>query len=465
MTGRIGNIAKAIVFGLAVFYVVGMAWSSKGFDFRAYYCAGVVAREGHDPYLAQPLHRCEQFRTDAQMADFARQTVLPAPFPGYAIALIEPLSLLPFRIALSIWSVALVLAIGVAAYALHRLTDLDPSLIFAALSLSVAWPSLGLGEVMPFIFCALALCARCAQIGQWELAALAAGAMLIEPHIGLPVCVSLAIWAPRTRAILAGIALSAAALSIATLGPVANGEYITRVLPYHALAEIGADSQLSLTAVLHALHVNDGTAIAAGAASYAGMSVLGIALGRRLAAFYRTDAFLALTPPALAVVGGTFVHVTQTAVAVPLALALIACDPKYRRVFAAVLVLLCVPWVWLGSVNASPFAYVLVLYVALEALPVDFAYGAGLGVCGIVLLLTLSSAQLHSSAPSYPPASIAISSDLAEGGWARENLRYLSSGTLGSWARRAPTWAGLLLVWGAAVLATSRQRGLRSNAT
>jgi hypothetical protein len=106
---------------------------------------------------------------------------------------------------------------------------------------------------------------------------------MLEPHLGLPACLSMFIWWPRTRLpfIIGGTIL--AGISIATIGIAGNIEYFHVILPLQAASEIAAQDQLSLTRMLHILGFPDRVALSAGSASYLGMTILGVAIARRLA--------------------------------------------------------------------------------------------------------------------------------------------------------------------------------------
>ncbi len=82
-----------------------------------------------------------------------------------------------------------------------------------------------------------------ARRGRARAAALCAAATMIEPHLGLPVCIALAIWMPATRLTLALALALLGALSVAALGWATNFEYFTGVLPAHALSEVTRDTQ------------------------------------------------------------------------------------------------------------------------------------------------------------------------------------------------------------------------------
>ena len=72
-------------------------------DFKAFYCAGSVVAHHQDPYVAQPLGTCEATRNLPWMKSHMPTGALPAPLPGYEIALFIPFALLPLPIASAVW--------------------------------------------------------------------------------------------------------------------------------------------------------------------------------------------------------------------------------------------------------------------------------------------------------------------------------------------------------------------------
>jgi TRAP-type C4-dicarboxylate transport system permease small subunit len=421
-----------------------MAIAAQNYDFHAFYCAGAVAREGGNPYLAEPLRACERMR----------DTVLPAPFPGYVIAAMEPLSRLSFASASKIWTAMVVIAIAGCALLLMPLTRSGAAFVAAVLCLSLGVTSLGFGEYVPFFLCALCIAALCAQRGRWAMAAAAASACLIEPHLGVPVCAALFIWQPRTRAILASVALLLAVISVAAIGWGENVEYLTRVLPFHALSEIGSNRQFSLSAIVHALGGSDQWALRAGLFSYATMVFAGVVLARRAARHFRNDAFLVAVPAAAAMIGGSFLHVTQIAAAIPLALLLLREAPQYRAMLSAAIVCLAIPWLWIYQPLLIALAGIFAFYVVWETTQQNAVAACTSAAVVLAALLGLNawSGRHAPTAPAPANARVAIPAQYAESRWAIANLGYWSSGSAVSWAYRAPTWCGLLLVLGSLCL-------------
>jgi hypothetical protein len=179
-----------------------------------------------------------------------------------------------------------------------------------------------------------------------RLAAILAAATLVEPHIGLPACLTLFCWLSPTRRPFVLTAVALAAASVAAGGLPLQREYFANVLPSHAHSEVSNfASQYSLTSLLYALGATRRVALAGGSLSYLAMLAAGLWLARRLQRRFEDEAFFVLTPPALALVGGVFIHLHQMAAAIPLALAVIARTRSRTYALAAVaLFCLAVPW-------------------------------------------------------------------------------------------------------------------------
>ncbi len=255
-------------------------------DFRAFYCAARVASHGARSVSHRaPARRAR--RASAPRLFFAKNpgVTIPAPLPGYAIAALVPLSVLPFAAAATIWSLLLLAAwlaciVALCAVRTSAVGDRVGGVravagcgIAAARRGRARRPRLHLPRRLLRV--AGPACARPRSAG--------AGAM-IEPHLGLPVCIALAVWMPATRVALAMAFGALAALSFAVLGAATNVEYFTSVLPAHALSELGRDTQFSLTAVLAGAGLAPGAAVRAGSLVVCGDDRRGDAAGGRLRA-------------------------------------------------------------------------------------------------------------------------------------------------------------------------------------
>jgi hypothetical protein len=417
-------------------------------DFRAFYCAGRLLTEGADPYRDGPLHACETANGPHLLFEKEPGVTVPAPLPGYAIAAFAPLSRLPFAAAAAIWIAILACATICAALLLARFVGTTSAAAIAALGISVGIASVPFGEVVPIAICAICASAYFAWRGRWTAAALCAAVAMIEPHLGLPVCAALFVWSPAARVTTLGALGALGILSLAVLGPATNAEYFLNVLPAHALSEAARDTQFSLTGALTSLGVKDAVAVRLGMLDYGLMLAAGIYAGGVLSRTRRNDAFLACVPAAFVLLGGTFIHVTQIAAAIPAAM-LLADSPGVKARIAAIagLLLLTVPWImaWspaLGLAPALPIAFLVWHYRRTVLATV-----AGAALAFLVLLGLSRSYGANFGSIGHPATPTAIDRTYAEAPWRDFSLK-TSTGSVASWLARVPTWGGLTLIVG-----------------
>ncbi len=313
-------------------------------DFNAFYCGGHVLNSGADPFRAEPLGTCERVPKPYGLFSLGPNLVMPVPHPGYVLALFSVLARLPFVAAAALWTLLSIAVIALASVVLKRLTGFPLSACFCASALSAGYASIMLGQVVPITFCLIVLAAWYAQQERDTAAALCASAAMIEPHLGLPACLSLFVWRARTRPTFVAAALVLGSISIFALGVDKNVEYLRTVLPAHALSEVPNVKQLSLTYLAHRLGASDETAVRIGDLWYALMLAAGTLLAAPLARRAGTEALLVAFPCALAVLGGPFVHVIEVSIAVPAALILASRIPRYRVLFALCAIALAIPW-------------------------------------------------------------------------------------------------------------------------
>ncbi len=414
-------------------------------DFRAFYCAARVAAHGANPYHTEPLRSCETAIGPKRFFEQNPGVTIPAPLPGYAIGALEPIALLPFGVAASLWGALLVVATVACIAALAACTGLSWEIVLAAFALSVGMLSLPFGEVVPLALACIAMAAYFASRGRWRAASLLGAGAMIEPHLGLPVCIALAVWRPATRIPLAVSFGALVTVSLIALGLRANLEYFTSVLPAHALSEITRDTQYSLSAVLAALGVSSGIAVRAGALWYIAMLVAGSFVAGKLARRMRNDAVLVCLPPAFAVFGGTFIHITQIAAAIPAALLLSTSSARAPRTLAVVaLLMVVVPWGWAIS-PALIFAPAVVGYLAWRYWSENLVAALLAAIATAAICLSLSvMAQAASNVAAHAAAPF-IDSRLAEASWSTFTQKN-STGSLAAWALRLPTWIGLAFI-------------------
>ena len=320
-------------------------------DFDAFYCAGTALRADADPYLAEPIGACERIHKPAPLMSGTPGLAMPAPLPPYALLPFKLLAALPYVAAAIVWTFIGIGSVAIAVWAMRRLTGLPLEALFAAFALTDGYASLALGQIAPIAVAAIALAAMLLAENRDALAAAVAGCTMLEPHLGVPVCVSLFLYRSRSRWPLAAVALAYVAASLAASGLGTSLEYLRSVLPAHALSEIANEKQFSLTYVLHRIGLPDATALHAGELSYLAMTVAGIAAAGVLAKRTNAAAIVAI-PPAFAVIGGPFVHIIQIAAAIPAALMLFATgSPRSHRTIGLAIVALAIPWIQFANLG------------------------------------------------------------------------------------------------------------------
>jgi hypothetical protein len=439
--------AALVVVSLAAlvlqFALVGRTGFFVG-DFSAFYCASKVAAQHQDPYLTEPLRTCELQTGSAKFFKYFPGLTTPAPLPGYVFAALRPLTFLAFPLAASLWICLLILAFGAAVFSIARFASVSWQIPFSALSLSLGVLSIPFGEIVPLCIGFICLAAYFASKGRWLYAACGIAGAFIEPHLALPATIGLAIYARRARLDLAVVILLLGLLSLATIGLSTNLEYFLSVLPAHILSEIFRDTQYSLTEVLVSLGAPIGAAIKVGTVSYLAMVAVGVFAGQRLAKQTGNAAFSVCIPPAFAVFGGTFIHATQIAVAIPATILFASyADGKRRTLAICALLALSVPWGWVIS---------LAILLA-PVFPVGYLAWRYWGNLRAVLVAAVASAALallivvphRGPLQKIPRNAVSIDARLAEHSWGAFTQTFTRHDPV-SWILRSPTWSGLFLI-------------------
>ena len=361
-------------------------------DFNAFYCAGSAMLHHADPYRAEPLGGCERRPKPAPLLTGARGLAMPAPLPPYALVPFVALAWLPYTAAVIVWALCIVLAVAVAAYAVRRTTGLPMLPIVTALALTDGYASLCLGQVAPIAVAAIAVAAMLVSVGRDEGAALAAAFAMIEPHVALPVCLALFVWRARTRLVLVTAALGCAFLSFSLASIPTTFEYLRAVIPAHALSEVVNEKQFSLTYALHRFGATDAAAVRAGELWYVAMLACGVVLSRIVAKKTFDDAAIVTIPPALALVGGPFVHIIQMAAALPAAFVLYRhAGARTRRYLGIGIAALAIPW--MQFVNLGTI-FVLLAPVAAAVLVATLVDRRPLAVAGAAVFAVLVVEEL-----------------------------------------------------------------------
>ncbi|MFY9737692.1 MAG: hypothetical protein WAK11_01440 [Candidatus Cybelea sp.] len=423
------------------------------YDFQDFYCAGEAVDQHADPYRYEPLHRCEHRVNASEAYRLDPNRVTPAPVPPYDLPPFELAARLGFPVARTIDAIAIAVAV-LAAIGGLALIGIPLDLAALALALPAGYLLLDAGQIVPFALVALVFCGVAVVQRRDALAGVLAALTMIEPHLGLPVCLSLLLLVPRSRVALLVLGVLLALAGVLIVGPAGAIEYVARVLPAQGAAEAGYPYQYSLTYILVAAGLPRGAALAMGQVSYAALLAVGIWLGSRLANTLRRRELVAFLPAACAVVGGAYVHMVDLAIAVPAALVLATFSRAASRTIATLaLCLLAVPWidVWITKKLFLSSLFVVAAILFRQGLTPALSIGAFTAIAAAIYCFELR-----------PPAPFSVvtmmtslhSNDLAQEAW-RSYVVNLKTAPIPWLAIKIPTWAALigLLVAGFRALA------------
>ena len=324
-----------------------------GANVRVLYCGGSLLARGGDPYGVDAIRQCaHRIAPGSAVSD---RNAYPSRLPAYALVAFALLSRLPYAIAKPLWLGLLLGAVFAAAAYLAALTRVRVPLVLLAMSLSAAYLSLVDGLLAPFVLLALSAAAYYCERRRYVSAALALAATMIEPQVGLVVCLSAALWLPRVRVALS-LAVGALVVGgVVALGVARSAAYALHVVPARAFAELVAVDQWSLAHVLHIFGLPDGTAMWLGVVSYGAMAAIGIVFARRAARALDCDGLIVALPAAAVLLGGPYLHEQQLSAAFPAAF-LLASRATYGRSIAwLALGLLVFPWFSLADKNVAVF--------------------------------------------------------------------------------------------------------------
>ncbi len=431
-------------------------------DFDAFYCAGASLAAGADPYLAEPLGACERAPKPFGLHNQIPHLSMPAPLPPYALAPFVLLAHVPYGAAALLWFAFLLACVIGSAWALREISGLSFGATLAAFALGDGYAALSLGQVAPLAVAGITFAAWALARERFALAALFAALAMIEPHVGLPACLALFLFAPRSRAVLLGCALACVALSFAIGGTALNLEYVRSVIPAHALSEVANEKQLSLSIVAHQLGASDALALRIGSFSYLLALGVGLAAAKALADRLRTPALLVTLPVAFTLAGGgPFIHIAQIAAAIPAAAILYARLPERRVPLGFALGLIAIPWAQFLNLGTT-----FPLFVALAVVMLAWSLGVErpLAVAALALgalFLALLPQQFLVDLPD-PAAALTLAYDptaLAEKTWDVFTHAIAQSNGVAYTLAKLPTWAGLLAIAGISLGETLRESG------
>jgi hypothetical protein len=237
-------------------------------------------------------------------------------------------------------------------------------------------------------------------------------------------------------------------------------EYLRQVLPLHALAEVPRPVQYSATWLLDALGFSPAIALQAGAATYVGSIAASVLIAMRLLRRWNDRSVLVFAPLAAAVIGGTFVHSSEIALALPFA-ALLAVREQGRLAAAGALAcaVLAVPWLQGGPqqtivlVGAAVCAALVLLLNENSRLALGSLAGSAI-LAAALILAHREPAAVHQPRTFPIPES---RGELASASWGRYIWREQSAVTAADWLGKTPTWLALLALAALAAGAASNK--------
>ena len=309
-------------------------------DFGIFYCAGQAVTAHADPYRVEPLRTCER---GVWEPGYLEGYAEPAASPGYALPIFSLLSRLPFATAKLLWLLLLCAAFGSAVVLLTKLSGLHPLAVLALCIVPVGLLNVRPGQIGGILLACVAATAFLLRTERQRWAAIPALLAMIEPHVGLPVVVSLAVFAPRARWLL-GIGIAGlAALHFAVLGMSTGIEYARVLLPAMAHAELLAADQYGISWLLHQAGLPSSLALPIATVLYIAAIALGLAAAGR--AWRRTgDAALCVAiPVSIALLATPFLHDIEFCVALVAPLAALGATDAGTR------------WLWLAAIVAVPW--------------------------------------------------------------------------------------------------------------
>jgi hypothetical protein len=464
------------LFALLLVAQVGASWrggdgTNVARDFKTFYCAGATANAGGDPYLVVPFERCGT-PPGEPLPGFAAAGVWAAPIPPYDVALFRAVALLPYRAAAVLWLAVSLVALSFAVVAIASTTGAPLLIVFAAFALPLFYGNLEWGQLPPLVAGALVAAALAIRRGAFAWAGVAAAVTLLEPHIGLVVCAATFLWLPRARIAVAACVAALALAALAAVGPAVNVAYLHTVLPLQALAEVPAQNQYSFTWLAYVAGASQALALKLGSLSYVFAALLGIALAGLASRRRAMEPLVPALPAAAVVLGGAFVHDTQTAISLVPAAMLLGYVRHPHRLLLAGIALQAPVW-YVDQWVQHPYS--LVRIESLLAFAVVVGYGVGgdvrrrvaggvlaaaayLAVTYVLLHLPDRTLRVPESAAAYARA-LGDAVRYTTGAWG-VHIRadaIARDSTLRALAFKLPVWCGLACVLAAAALTVVRE--------
>jgi len=340
-SGRGSFVAIAVVVLCVAAYLPFL--SQRFGDFRAFYCSGQAVLAHADPYREHPLRECEHIVQAPGVSPLRDDAAIPAPFPGYVLALFAALALLPFGIAAAVWLAGSIGAVALACVFFARCVRAPVATLAILIGFPAVSAALQLGQLTPFVTLAISAAALLLAQGKPRAAAIAALGIAVEPHVAVAVFIALFIAVRQSRwPLIAGGAMLTV-VSLITLGWSGNVEYLRDVLPGHALANLADVQQFSAAHIAALFGLAPVVARTIGSWWYLAAATGGVTIALRLKRRHGPQAIV-LVPIAFEVFGGIYVHISQLAFAIPAFLLVMPRRGPARAVTLTAVFVTAMPW-------------------------------------------------------------------------------------------------------------------------
>lgn len=316
-------------------YVVDVARTFH-IDFVAFWCGGSDVLARRNPYLDVALHACEISH------GLMPGLTVPVPYPPYLLPLFALFSVLPMPASFALWSLLSLVCCALSTVALSRVTHFHWTFTGSVVALTVAIPSLALGQLVPLAFCGFCWALVYVRERRTLRAAVALMVAASLPNLAETAWLGTFAGDRRMRAplIAAGVFLLLA--GAATVGFQLVAFYFRIVLQAHGRSELDAFWQLGSAAALHALGAPIGVALPLAYAVLICLLVAGLYVGVQLRGRFGGNHWVVAATAAFGLVGSPFSHLSDVAFAAPLALMLFDASPK--RFAGAAALLVVTPW-------------------------------------------------------------------------------------------------------------------------
>lgn len=328
-------IAAAVLVALLPAYVADVARTFH-IDFVAFWCAGAAMAHHQNPYLDESLHGC-----NVAHGLFPTLT-LPVAHPPYVLPLFAMLSLVPMPAAFTLWTLLSLVCCALSTVALSRLTRFHWTFTGSVVALTVAIPSLALGQLVPLAFCGF--CWALVYVRERRplpaVAALMVAASL--PNLAETAWLGTFVVDRRMRVPLAAAGVFLLLAGAAAVGFDRLAFYFRVVLQAYGRSELDAFWQLGSAAALHALGVPESVALPAAYGVLICLLAAGLYAGMKLRERFGGDHWVVAATAGFGLAGAPYSHLSDIAFAVPLALMMV--DAKPTRFVAAAALLVVTPW-------------------------------------------------------------------------------------------------------------------------